>query len=127
MHVYNIQGASEETQRVVINSLESTLRKLEKSLSTVMKKDGNTQLVTKRRDAVQIGYHSLVSMWKNENFDSCEEIILSTQTELHAILRAIEKQLVKAKKSSAQQTLNERRHLALTLAIVSLEARLSSF
>ena len=119
-----MRTVSKETQDISIASLESTLHKLSKAADSVMRKSGNTQVIAKRRDAIQIGLESLTGMWRNETFSYGEETLIYAKEVLQEILASVEKHVMKAKEGSAQKTLNERRYLALSLAIASLEERL---
>ncbi|ATP41921.1 hypothetical protein CSE16_18885 [Solibacillus sp. R5-41] len=119
-----MKTVSQETQKLSINSLESTLNKLSNAFKSMTEKGSNTTLVKKRRDAIKVGLKSLIEVWDGGDFPYDEEIILTSKDVLQSIIPSIEKQLAKAKEGSAQKTLNERRLIAIKLAIKSLENRL---
>ncbi|WP_273851864.1 hypothetical protein [Guptibacillus spartinae] len=119
-----MKAVSEEIQDLSIKSLESTLNKLSNASNTMSAKGANTNIVKKRRNAVQIGLTSLKDTWNKEGFFYNEESILITKDVLQGILPSIKKQIEKAKEGSSQKTLNERRLLAIKLALESLEDRL---
>lgn len=116
---------SQEMQDLAIKSLQSTYHKLSVAYERMTEKGTNTTLVKKRKDAVKIGLDSLHNVWNKAAFPYEEEDIFEAKTVLHSLLPSIEKQLAKAKEGSSQNTLNERRLLALQLAIESLEERLT--
>ena len=115
---------SKETQELVVKSLESTLHKLSKAAASVKEKGENTNLVEKRRDAIRIGLEILRDTWSDRTSVYDRNTILSTMVVLKDILPSIERQLLKAKKGSAQETLGKRRHLAISLALETLEEHL---
>lgn len=114
---------SQEMQDMAIKSLESTYNKLTKSYISMSEKGANTILVIKRRDAVKVGLESLKCAWNGEDFFHDAEIIMASKAVLHSVLPSIEKQIKRAKEGSPQKTVNERRIIALKLAIRSLEER----
>ncbi|MCL1630353.1 hypothetical protein M3N64_00080 [Sporolactobacillus sp. CPB3-1] len=115
---------SPEIQNLSIKSLESTFNKLSNAYKSMAEKGSNITLVEKRRNAVKIGAASLKSTWKGEDFWYDVTTVLTSKAVLQSIVPSIEKQIEKAKEGSSQKTLNERRILALKLAIESLEERL---
>lgn len=115
---------SQETQKLSIKSLESTIHKLTTAYNRMTKQGSNTALVLKRLTAVKIGLESLKGIWNGEEFCYNEDTILTSIEVLQGIIPSIEKQIEKAKEGSPQKTLNERRLTALKLAIQSLENRL---
>lgn len=119
-----MKTVSQEIQVLSIKSLESTFNKLSNAYNTMTEKGSNTTLVKKRRDAVKIGLESLKGIWNGEDFFYDEEIILTSKEVLQNVIPSIEKQIAKAKEGSPQKTLNERRIIALQLAIESLNNRL---
>ncbi|SDN09251.1 hypothetical protein SAMN04488137_3483 [Fictibacillus solisalsi] len=112
---------SEEIQLLSIESLKSTLRKLENAYKRMTENHSNTTLVKKRRDAVKIGLDSLENAWHGTEFSYDEEAIRSAKLNLQSLLPSIQKQYVKAKEGSAQKTIIERRITAIELAIEALE------
>ncbi|PID23216.1 hypothetical protein CSV61_01845 [Sporosarcina sp. P3] len=119
-----MKTVSQEVQELSINSLESTLTKLSNAYTSMTEKGSNTTLVKKRRDAIQVGLESLHDVWRDIDFFYNKEEILQSKKVLQSIVPSIEKQLAKAKDGSPQKTVNERRLIALKLAIESLENRL---
>ncbi|ARF16088.1 hypothetical protein [Sporosarcina ureae] len=119
-----MKTVSQEVQELSINSLESTLTKLSNAYTSMTEKGSNTALVKKRRDAIQVGLESLHDVWRDIDFFHNKEEILQSKKVLQSIVPSIEKQLAKAKDGSPQKTVNERRLIALKLAIESLENRL---
>lgn len=97
-----------------IRSLTSTYNKLAKAYDTMAAKGAPTTLVQKRRDAVKVAIACLMGneVSETEAQASCEV--------LQSLVPAITTQLAKAKRGSAQHTLNARRLAALQLAIAKL-------
>lgn len=95
-----------------IRSLTSTYNKLAKAYDTMAAKGAPTTLVKKRRDAVKVAIVCLMGNEVSEAQASCEV--------LQSLVPAITTQLAKAKRGSAQHTLNARRLAALQLAIAKL-------
>ncbi len=120
-----MEAISQEIQDLSIKSLESTFNKLSNAYKSMTDKGSNTTLVTKRRNAVEVGLESLKDVWNEEGFFYDEEIISTSKDILQGVIPSIEKQIAKAKVGSSQKTLNERRLTALKLAIKSLENRLT--
>ncbi|MGG3822901.1 hypothetical protein ABEU79_14225, partial [Geobacillus thermodenitrificans] len=116
-----MKTVSQEIQELSIQSLESTFHKLSNAFQSMTEKGANTALVEKRRNAVKIGLESLKNTWYGEEFCYDEEIILTSKDVLQGLIPPIETQIAKAKEGSSQKTLNERRLMALKLAIESLE------
>lgn len=119
-----MKTVSQEVQELSIKSLESTFTKLSNAYTSMTVKGSNTTLVKKRRDAVKVGLESLQGVWCNGDFFYDRETIVQSTEILLSIIPSIDKQLAKAKKGSPQKTVNERRIIALKLAIESLENRL---
>lgn len=115
---------TEEIRELSIKSLESTLNKFSNAFKSMTEKGSNTTLVKKRLTAVKIGLESLKGTWFGEDFCYNEDIILTSKNVLQSMIPSIEKQIAKAKEGSSQKTLNERRLIAIKLAIESLENRL---
>ena len=119
-----MESVSQKIQDLSIKSLESTFSKLHNSYKSMTAKGSNTSLVKKRLNAVKIGLESLKNVWNEGEFSYDDESILTSKGILQSLLPSIEKQIAKAKEGSSQKTLNERRIVALKLAIQSLDNRL---
>ncbi|RKQ29996.1 hypothetical protein [Oceanobacillus halophilus] len=119
-----MKNVSQEIQDMSIKSLESTLHKLSNAYNSMTEKGANTTLVKQRRNSVKVGLESLKDAWGRGDFFYDRENILTSKDILRGIMPSIEKQIAKAKEGSSQKTLNERRLIAIKLAIESLENRL---
>ncbi|TDL32925.1 hypothetical protein E2R51_09690 [Jeotgalibacillus sp. S-D1] len=119
-----MKPVSQEIQNLSITSLESTFNKLSNAYRSMTEKGSNTTLVKKRQNAVGIGIETLKSTWNGGDFCYDKETILTSKEVMQEMIPSIEKQIAKAKESSSQKTLIERRLTALKLAIESLENRL---
>lgn len=119
-----MNSVSKEIQDLSLKSLESTYQKLSNAFNSMSENGSNTSLVEKRRNAVKIGLESLNETWNGGEFLYEEEAIFHSKDVLQSIIPSIEKQIAKAKEGSSQKTLNERRLIALNLAVKSLDNRL---
>ncbi len=119
-----MKPVSEKVRQLSIASLESTCRKLRNSYESAVNKNASTTLIEKRLNAVQMGLNSLQNMWEGKPMDADREKVIMSTTIIRGLLPSIERQLAKANNGSPQHTLNERRLVALQLAIESLEQRL---
>lgn len=119
-----MESVSEEVQQLSIASLESTCRKLANAYQSALDKGASTTLIAKRLGAMRIGLDSLRNAWKGEPFTADGEKVMLSINVLCGILPSIEAQITRAKDGSPQRTLNQRRLVALQLAIASLEQRL---
>lgn len=120
-----MRTVNQEIQELSIKSLESTYHKLSNAYKSMTEKGSNTTLVKKRHTAIKVGLESLKDAWYGGGFFYDEETILTSKDILQGVIPSIEKQSAKAKESSSQKTLNERRLTALKQAIESLEKRLN--
>lgn len=118
-----MKSVSEEVQQLSIASLESTCRKLSNAYQSALDKGASTTLIAKRLEAMQIGLDSLRNAWKGEPFTVDGERVMLSMNVLRGILPSIEAQIAQTKDGSPQQTLNQRRLVALQLTIASLEQR----
>src|SRR5690625_2798924 len=119
-----MKTVSQEIQDLSIKSLESTFNKLSNAYKSMTEKGSNTTLVRKRKNAIKTGLDSLKGTWNGKNFFYDEETTLTSKEVLQGLIPSIEKEIAKAKEVNSQKTLNERRLIALKLAIESLENRL---
>lgn len=104
-----------------IKSLQSTISKLENSLSQMTQKGSNTTLVKKRLKAASIGLAMLESVWKQETHHYTQEDLAEARNVLIGLLPSIEKIYVKSKLGSPQRTLLERRIKSLELSIQAID------
>ncbi|MDN4523933.1 hypothetical protein [Fictibacillus fluitans] len=116
-----MKPVSEENQTLSIDSLRSTLSKLENSCKSMSGKNSNTTLVEKRRDAIKIGLNCLQNAWHGAEFSYSVETVRSAQCTLQELLPSIHKQYEKVKEGSAQKTLLQRRIASIELALEALE------
>lgn len=120
-----MKAVSQEIQDLSVESLASTLRKLSNACQSMAGNGSSTTLVQKRQNAVKIGLESLKGVWRGEDFHNDERTMLDAKEILQKVIPSIERQIAKAKEGSPQKTVNERRLIALKLAIESLEDRLA--
>lgn len=116
-----MKNINHEDKDASIKSLESTYSKLSNAYKTMSDKRSNLTLVEKRRDAVKVGLDSLENIWNDKEFLYSKEEVLESREILKNLMPSIEKQIAKAGKSSPQKTVNERRLIALELAVEALD------
>ena len=116
-----VENVSEAERRESINSLQSTIRKLEHALSQMTQKGANTTLVKKRLHSVCIGLAVLEKVWNQCPHSYRQEELSDTHHVLTGLLPSIRNMIVKSKVGSPQRTLLERRIRALELAIQAID------
>ena len=107
-----------------ISSLQSSIRKTEKSLAQMNDKGASTTLVRKRLEALNIGLDILESTWNKKPNRYAEEDLKSAQDVLERLLPGIIRIYEKSKLGSPQRTLLERRIKSLELAIEEIGIQL---
>ena len=100
-----------------VESMQSTLRKLENSKSQMMKKGASTTLVSKRLHATEISLALLEYRWDSKPFYSTREDIVAAREVLDGLMPSLQSMYVKSKPGSPQKTLLERRIKAFELSI----------
>lgn len=100
-----------------IESMQSTLRKLENSKNQMMQKGASTTLVSKRLHAIEIGLALLEFRWDSKPFYCTREDIVAAREVLDGLLPSLQSMYVKSKPDSPQKTLLERRIKAMELSI----------
>ncbi|MCG3087690.1 hypothetical protein [Sporosarcina cyprini] len=100
-----------------IESMQSTLRKLENSKNQMMQKGASTTLVSKRLQAIEIGLALLEYRWDSKPFQSSREEIMAAREVLDGLMPSLENMYEKSKPGSPQRTLLERRIRAIELSI----------
>ncbi len=113
-----------ESQKLLIQSMQSTLNKLENGFKRMTEKEANTSLIKKRRDAVKIALESLEHAWNGTEFSYETSDILEARTVIAGILPSVKKQYQNAKEGSPQKTLLERRIASIEAAIEALDAHI---
>ncbi|NLE16169.1 MAG: hypothetical protein GX626_09910 [Spirochaetales bacterium] len=110
----------ERERTVALASLDSSIRKLEKTLTSVELKGSSTTVVSKRLQALRIGRAALQSVWLSrpytysaEEANEAKHIIASLEPSLQAMAS-------KFKPGSSQATLLARRIRSLELALQAL-------
>jgi len=117
-----MKAVSPEHQRLLIQSMQSTLKKLENAYNNMIGKGANPTLIKKRRDAVKIALDSLENAWQGAEFPYEMLDILEARTVLVGILPSVKQQFDNAKEGSPQKTLLERRIASIEAAIEALNA-----
>ncbi|WKA55556.1 hypothetical protein [Planococcus shixiaomingii] len=112
-------SASEKQES--IQSLQSTISKLEKALAQMTQKGSNTTLVQKRLRALYTGLAMLENAWNEKPYSYTSEDLTEVHTVLMGLLPSIEEMYAKSKAGSSQRTLLERRIKALELAVQAIE------
>lgn len=104
-----------------INSLQSTIRKLENAFAQMTQKGANTTLVKKRLKAACVGLAVLENVLNQRPHHYTVEELSEARNVLTGLLPSIEKAYVKLKDRSSQRTLLERRIKSLELAIQAID------
>ena len=104
-----------------IKSFQSTIGKLEKSLTQMTQKGANTTLVKKRLKAIYIGLAMLENVWYQRPHHYTEEDLSKAHIVLTGLFPSIENTYAKLKVGSPQRTLLERRIKALVLAVQAID------
>ncbi|WP_342576949.1 hypothetical protein [Paenibacillus sp. FSL M8-0142] len=116
-----MKADSPERQRLLIQSMQSTLKKLENAYNNMIGKEANITLIKKRRDAVKIALDSLENAWHGTGFPYEMLDIFEARTVIVGILPSVKKQYQNAKEGSPQKTLLERRIASIEAAINALD------
>lgn len=110
-------NVTEQEKIESISSLQSSIRKTEKSLSQMTEKGVSTTLVRKRLEALRTGLDILESVWNQESHHHTVDDLKSAQVILEGLLPGIVRIYEKSMLGSPQRTLLERRIKSLELAI----------
>ncbi|ANY76783.1 hypothetical protein BBD41_28625 [Paenibacillus ihbetae] len=116
-----MKAVTTERQKLLIQSMQSTLRKLESGFKRMTEKEANTSLIKKRRDAVKIALDSLEHAWHGTDFPYEMSDILEARTVIAGILPSVKSQYENAKEGSPQKTLLVRRIASIEAAIDALD------
>lgn len=116
-----MEQMSPAEQMESIESLQSTIRKMEKALAQMRQKGANTTLIEKRLKATHIALALLEQVWQQKPHAYTEEAVWAARDVLVGLLPSIESSYASAKMGSAQKTLLERRIRALDLAVQAID------
>lgn len=106
-----------EERQLSIQSMQSTVRKLENALSRMTASGSSTTLVAKRLAAVQTGLAALENAWHQAPHYYGKEELAEARGLLKGLLPTVENSYAKARPGSPQHTLLERRIQALEQAV----------
>lgn len=116
-----MDSVSETVKTESIQSLQSTIRKMEKGLAQMAGKGTNTTLIEKRLRAVRAGLAVLESAWNQQALPYGHEALAEARDVLRGMMPSIEKAYANSTAGSPQRTLLERRLTSLKLAIQALD------
>ncbi|WP_054940849.1 hypothetical protein [Paenibacillus ihuae] len=116
-----MENVSQANQLESIESLQSTIRKLENALSQMTQNGANTTLVKKRLKAVSIGLAVLENVWNQSPYDYTPEDLAAASKVITGLFPSIQTSYAKSKAGSPQRTLLERRMKALKLAVQAID------
>jgi len=119
-----MKAVTPERKKLLIQSMQSTLRKLENGFKRMTEKEVNTSLIQKRRDAVKIALNSLEHAWHGTEFPYEMSDILEARTVIAGILPSVKNQYENTKEGSPQKTLLERRIASIEAAIDALDTHI---
>lgn len=117
----NMRNIPIEIKKQSIESLQSTIRKMEKAASHMHEKQANTTLLEKRLNACRIGLAVLESSWYNKTLDYTPVELQQAHLVLERLLPSLTKQYMGVTAQSPQQTLLARRIKAVELAIQAIQ------
>lgn len=112
---------SDEIKHQSIQSLLSTIRKMEKSLAQMTQKGANTTLITKRLKAHHVALAVLENAWHQKPHHYNKDDLAEALETLGSLFPSIESTYAKAKPGSPQRTLLERRKKAMELAVQAID------
>lgn len=114
-----------EERQLSIQSMQSTVRKLENALSRMTASGSSTTLVAKRLAAVQTGLAALENAWHQVPHYYGKEELAEARQVLKGLLPTVESSYDKAKAGSPQRTLLERRIQALKQALKAIDGQIT--
>lgn len=116
-----MERVTETTKAESLASFRSTIRKSENALDGMTQKGANTNLVTKRLQALRIGLAVLEQVWDGKSYPYTHEDLAEARIVLAGLLPSIEAIYAKSKPGSPQKTLLERRIKSLELALQAMD------
>ena len=112
----------ESVQHQSIASLASSIRKLEKALTSVQGKNSSTTVVATRLLALQIGYAALQAVWSKQAFSFTSAEADGAKKVLAGLFPSLEAMAPKFAAGSSQATLLARRVRSIQLALQALDS-----
>lgn len=111
----------ENTKIESVKSFQSTIRKMEKSLDVMEKKEANTTLIRRRLDALRVGLEVLEHVWYGKDLTFHFEELINAREVLMGLLPSIENAYLKSKEGSPQRTLLKRRITSIEQSITNIQ------
>ena len=115
-----MEPATDTERKHSIASLVSSIRKLEKTLTTIEQKGFSTTVVSKRLKALRIGLAALQAVWENQAYPYSGQETVDAKEILASLFPSLHAMAVKFKPGSSQATLLARRVRSLELALQAL-------
>lgn len=109
-----------------LKSFQSTIGKLENANVQMTKKGANVTLTTKRLKALYIGLAMLEFVWNKRTHPYNQEEITAARNVLAGLVPTVKSSYDKARESSPQKTLLQRRIQSLELAIQAMDEQSDS-
>lgn len=116
-----MEPVTETERRHSIASLDSSIRKLEKTLTSVERKGSPTTVVSKRLKALRIGLAALQAVWENQAYPYSGQETVDAKEILTSLFPSLQAMASKFKPGSSQATLLARRVRSLELAREALD------
>lgn len=116
-----MDDVSQEVQLESLESIQSTILKLQNALSRMNEKGANTTLVQKRLEAMDISLALLENVWQQEPHQYSREDLRQARNILAGLRPSIENSYEKSKAGSPQKTLLKRRIKALDLTLQAID------
>ncbi len=116
-----MEYVDELVQRKSLASLVSSISKLEKALVSVHEKNCSTTVVSRRLQALQIGYAALEAVWSKKVFSYSLDEAVGAKAVLASLFPLLEAQVPRFAPGSSQATLLSWRIRSIQLALQALE------
>ena len=115
-----MEPVAETERRHSIASLDSSIRKLEKTLTSVELKGSSTTVVSKRLKALRIGLAALQAVWESQAYTYSGQETVDAKEILTSLFPSLHAMAPKFKPGSSQATLLARRVRSLEHALEAL-------
>jgi hypothetical protein len=116
-----MENVTSEIKSESLKSLQSSIRKTEKSLEQMRQKAANTTLIESRLLALRVGLNVFESVWSGENLPFNQDELAKARGILAGLLPSIGDIYRKTESGTPQRTLLKRRIKALELAVEAID------
>lgn len=116
-----MEHLSNESKLESIQSMKSTLHKLESALAQMTENGTNTTLVKKRLHAIHVSLAVLEQVWNHSPLSHTQEDLTEARKVIVGLLPSVESSYERSKAGSPQKTLLERRIRALHQSVQAID------